>query len=590
MPRFPRLRRLYVLVLALLVAWGVIALPATSLDPHLMREQAVYLRTHPLKPIPGFSPRQTLLNFLVTTDEAEDLIRGAIREGMAEPGPFFSSSVREQIERASDLLNRASETLDLSQVPKALRDDMAIGVVLRLKPLVNYELAQQPDISPPSTEEVRRLGLHRWTLPETHITLAQPNPSQTARDLQCQECTDASFLFSPRTVASVEAEFNRIFVPNPELRRQYGNSFYTYWAYNPGGIVPPKLYLLLPPAVRSFLDTPLLGQSYIQWLLLLLLTLLFGLVVVWLILKAKGSLARTRTQIRPSRYWLLIVRLVPIPFLIGIWGDISTTWINLTSFNQLVVAVAQTLMVYTSVAAITYLLFESLGQQLALRRSRVAEGKLVWTRRKGAGQMLTILRIGGVMAAAAVMVEGGQALGLTSMTLLAVSSVPALAISLGTQQLIRDISEGFSLLLDGQVRVGDKCTIGTQKSGQIDGVIESIGMRSVTLRLKSGSLLSLPNSQISSSVITNHSQRTQNRFELRLKLTGQRTANLEESLTQTRATVSGFEEVLNSEVHLDQRDGDWFLVISGEWSDDLSGAEISRRRDSLFLQLDTLSA
>lgn len=52
-----------------------------------------------------------------------------------------------------------------------------------------------------------------------------------------------------------------------------------------------------------------------------------------------------------------------------------------------------------------------------------------------------------------------------------------LAISLGTQQLIRDISDGFSLFLDGQLKVGDNCTIGTPKSGKIDGAVLSMGIR-----------------------------------------------------------------------------------------------------------------
>lgn len=590
MPRFSWPRQLMVLGLALLTVWGAIAAPARSLPPRLLQEHAAYLRSHPLKPIPGFSPRQTLLNFLAATDEAESLIHAAIRDGMAEPGLQFSAPVRERIARASTLLNRATETLDLSQEPKALRADIAVGIVLRLKPLLNYELAQQPQNMPPGIEEVRRQGLRRWTLPETNITLAQPALNQSAKDLQCQECTPDSFLFSPRTVAAVAPDFERIFRANPALRRQFGNNFYIYWAYNPGGLVPPKLYLLLPETVRRVLDTPLLGQSYIQWLLLLSVTLGIGGMAVWLVLGAKAYLARTSARRRPLRYWWLTARLLPVPLLAWAWGDISITWINLTGVNELAVVVVQTLFVYTSGAAIAYLLFESLGQQLALRRSRTAAGTLVWTRRKGAGQMLTILRLGGVMAAATVMVAGGQALGLTSVTLLAVSSVPALAISLGTQQLIRDIAEGFSLLLDGQVRVGDKVSIGTPKSGQIDGVVESIGMRSVTLRLKNGSLLSLPNSQIASSVITNHSQRTRNRFELRLKLSEQRAAQLEESLTQARATVSTCEGVLNSEVHLDQREGDWFLVVGGEWSDDLSSSEIARRRDSLFLRLNTLES
>lgn len=105
-----------------------------------------------------------------------------------------------------------------------------------------------------------------------------------------------------------------------------------------------------------------------------------------------------------------------------------------------------------------------------------------------------------------------------------------LAISLGTQQLIRDISDGFSLFLDGQLKVADNCTSGTPKSGKIDGAVLSMGIRSICLRLNNGSQLSMPNSQVAGSVVTNHSLRSAEPLELRLsiaKLESQALADLQ---------------------------------------------------------------
>jgi len=122
-------------------------------------------------------------------------------------------------------------------------------------------------------------------------------------------------------------------------------------------------------------------------------------------------------------------------------------------------------------------------------------------RLKGAGQLLTVTRVIGITLAITVFIDGARSLGLKSVTILALSSVPALAISLGTQQLIRDISDGFSLFLDGQLKVGDKCTIGTARSGEIRGKVLTMGMRSINLSLKDGSLLAIPNSQVAGSVV-----------------------------------------------------------------------------------------
>jgi MscS family membrane protein len=115
---------------------------------------------------------------------------------------------------------------------------------------------------------------------------------------------------------------------------------------------------------------------------------------------------------------------------------------------------------------------------------------------------MTLARIVGLLLALVVLIRTGRALGITSITLLALSSVPALAISLGTQQLIHDIADGFSLLLDGQIKPGSLYLIGTPKSGEITGQITSLGMRSLRLQKEDGSIVSIPNSLVASSVVT----------------------------------------------------------------------------------------
>ena len=72
--------------------------------------------------------------------------------------------------------------------------------------------------------------------------------------------------------------------------------------------------------------------------------------------------------------------------------------------------------------------------------------------------------------------------------------------------------------LDGQLKVADNCIIGTTKSGQVDGTMLSMGMGSICLRLNNGSQLSMPNSQVVGSVVTNHSLRSAEPLELRLSL------------------------------------------------------------------------
>ena len=217
--------------------------------------------------------------------------------------------------------------------------------------------------------------------------------------------------------------------------------------------------------------------------------------------------------------------MLPLLPLLSLWRWFCIDWVNLTGDRALVVLVTARVLNMAVAAPLLDLLAEAVGQSLIRKRQRSAEGTLVLERRKGAGQLLTIIRVIGLAAAVTVWVQGAPSLGLTSITILAMSSVPALAMSLGTQQLIRNISDGFSLFWDGQPKVGDQCSIGTPKSGQVD-------------------------------------------------LQGRAQALLTETKDLARA-----------EAHLVHGDGGWWLHVKGRWSAQLTSADMPQRRDRLFLAL-----
>lgn len=69
----------------------------------------------------------------------------------------------------------------------------------------------------------------------------------------------------------------------------------------------------------------------------------------------------------------------------------------------------------------------------------------------------------------------------------------AFAISLGSQSLVKDIINGFFTLIDGNIVVGDTVTI-----GNYSGVVESLSIRAIILRHKTGALQRIPFSEVSS--------------------------------------------------------------------------------------------
>jgi moderate conductance mechanosensitive channel len=84
-----------------------------------------------------------------------------------------------------------------------------------------------------------------------------------------------------------------------------------------------------------------------------------------------------------------------------------------------------------------------------------------------------------------------QELNINIVPLLTGAGIAGLAVGFGAQTLVRDIISGFFIILENQVRVGDVAEIdGT------GGLVEAIGLRTITLRDLSGTVHIFPNGAI----------------------------------------------------------------------------------------------
>ncbi|WP_221089100.1 mechanosensitive ion channel family protein [Deinococcus aquaedulcis] len=86
-----------------------------------------------------------------------------------------------------------------------------------------------------------------------------------------------------------------------------------------------------------------------------------------------------------------------------------------------------------------------------------------------------------------------QALGVNATSLLAGVSVLGLAVGFGAQSLIKDVFNGFFILLEDQYGVGDVITVNT---GLITGTVERLNLRVTALRALDGTVHIVPNGQI----------------------------------------------------------------------------------------------
>lgn len=94
-----------------------------------------------------------------------------------------------------------------------------------------------------------------------------------------------------------------------------------------------------------------------------------------------------------------------------------------------------------------------------------------------------------------VYISGGlwvlQWLNLVPGSVIAIGTLVALVISFAAQNLVKDLVNGFLILLEDQFRIGDVVMI-----GDIDGFVENVNLRITQLRNAEGQLITIPNSSI----------------------------------------------------------------------------------------------
>ncbi|MFZ9462469.1 MAG: hypothetical protein ACO262_02435, partial [Vulcanococcus sp.] len=268
--------------LALLLS-GLIALGSGSLPPGLAQgiRGAAPDAASTLRKVPGESPQKTVANFLTLTGNAETVIRKALATGMTEPGLMFSPAIEQQARRAAADLRQATEAMDLSKMPISLRPMSGVGTMLMLRSLLLYDLHQRPDIDIPDSQQVATQHLQSWTIPDTPITLRRISINDKTTHQSCSQCSQGDFLFSADTLIQVPNDFEAIFEDKQTPDRRFGADLYTLWALLPGGVLPPKAFLLLPLPLRSQLLTVYAGQSLLQWLLLIPVTLAAMAAIAW---------------------------------------------------------------------------------------------------------------------------------------------------------------------------------------------------------------------------------------------------------------------------------------------------------------------
>ncbi|MEO8327885.1 MAG: mechanosensitive ion channel family protein, partial [Nitrospirota bacterium] len=102
-----------------------------------------------------------------------------------------------------------------------------------------------------------------------------------------------------------------------------------------------------------------------------------------------------------------------------------------------------------------------------------------------------LLTIGLTLVWVVSVVMGLDQIGLDITPIIASAGIVGLAVGFGAQNLVRDVINGFFIILENQVRIGDVAVVnGT------GGLVEAISFRTITLRDQAGTVHIFPNGTV----------------------------------------------------------------------------------------------
>ena len=428
----------------------------------------------PLKPADTTSPRGALFNLIDNVAEAHRVLQAAAREHEATPGLFKSEKVLEQEARAEVHLRRAVGSLNLSEIAPATRGFVSVEAVLQLKEVLD-RVRLPPAEAVPDNHAVAAQGLTRWRVPDTNINIVQATEGPRAGE----------FLLDPRTVAQAAQMYQT--VRHLPYLNQETKGLYERHVSSPGRLLPPKWLAWvedLPAWSRSFYY----GKALWQWTALVL-TLLVVLSVPYVLSRW------LRRLWDPDTDFMRVLRRLAVPSvaLLGLWSAeyLLVHQINFTGQGLIVVLNGLLVPITLLGAHISYL--------LALL---VAESIISSPRIDAASLDANMLRmIAGILGGAlglGIIFYGANHLGVPLVPLVASLGVGGLAVALAARPTIENLIGGIILYTDRPVRVGDFCSFGDHT-----GTVERIGVRSIQIRARDRTIITVPNATFADMEIIN---------------------------------------------------------------------------------------
>lgn len=423
-------------------------------------------KRHPLESADTSSPRATLKSFIAACEEAHKITRSEGR------------SYRSEAERAA-VVNRVLRCLDLSELAPSVRASRAKEAAACLKEVLD-RIELPPESDWPDARDIDEQEITRWTIPHTEITISKRN----------ERPREGDFLVNSETVERAAEFYERVRHLEYQDRESVTAGLYEWYLSDPGWMIPRSLIQFLPSWFRS----RVCGQAIWQWITLVL-TLLLGLIVILGIYLVGRKRARIMRRSSVVRY------LITLSFSIGA----MLVPVAAKYFAAEQIRVSGTALVVVSYSLELVFLFTVIILLLAAG-SRIAELIIAtpWIQPGGLDAQVVRLtsRVLSLVAAAIVLLEGGQRMGIPLTTLVAGAGVGGLALALAAQDTLKNVLGSMMIILDKPYKVGERIVV----EGH-DGIVEEIGLRSTKIRLLTGHQTSIPNEHMARCDVENVGRR-----------------------------------------------------------------------------------
>lgn len=463
-----------------------------------------------LRPVDTSTPLATFEGFLESVNRAHALIT------LSRTATDLTADDRLAMEHTVDsLLHRAALTLDLSEVPEALRDDFGIEAALQLKEIFD-RMSLPPLDSIPDAQVVEAArqgeGLSlwngndplRWRYPNTAIEIVEITDNER----------QGQFLFSARTIRNLSeyyeeaAAFPYRLVQSGTIEMQYlspeiSPGFYDYYITSPGDLVAGASFTgELVSALPDWLKSVYGGQTLWQWISLVVLVGVGFVAAFFIILAFRRSLLSHGLL----GDWLSAVPPILVAITIFFLGRFINETINITGTVLAFFSTTATLIILFMFAWSTYALCRAAGQTIITSRAVNHDTSDATLIRMGA-------RVVGFLFAAGIVLWGVRHLGADLIPLLAGLGVGGLAVALAAQRTFANLIGSLILFINKPVKIGDFCRYGDQI-----GTVESIGLISTRIRSLERTIITVPNAEFSEIKLDNFTARDQRLLSIMLQL------------------------------------------------------------------------